>query len=429
MATELQIEHVSIDTPRPAEYNPRTIDKKEFAGLVKSVQTFGLVDPIIVNKDNTVIGGHMRLQAAKQLGYTTVPIVRLNLDKAAERKLNVVLNSQAISGRYDELKLAELLEEFKLDSDYEELRLNALEPLDLSDKPQKGSLAERFGVPPFSILNTVAGEWQERKKLWLGLIQDKGESRKGTLSAEDSLMGGINSGVSILDPVLAELVVKWFGLRGGTAFDCFAGDSVFGYVAAYEGMQFVGIELRKEQADLNQQRVDKDKLPAKYICDDALNMDKHIKDGSMDLVFSCPPYADLEVYSDLPNDLSNMPHDEFFKVYAMALQNTYKKLRNNRFAVIVTSEVRNKKGEYIGLVPKTIELMQQAGYTYYNEVILVNAVGTLPQRVGRSMRTRKIGRRHQNVLVFYKGDIKSIKAEYPQIEVVTGEENDEGGNI
>lgn len=428
MHEQLNIEHVPISEPKPAAYNPRTIDQKEFAGLVESIKTFGLVDPIIINKDGTVIGGHMRLEAAKKIGYEQVPVVRLNLNKKAERKLNVVLNSQAISGRYDELKLAELLNEFKLDKDYEALRLDKLEPLDLSDEPPKGSLADRFVMPPFSVLNTVAGEWQERKRLWLAKIEDKGESRQGTLSKGDNYIGEINDGVSILDPVLAELMVRWFGLSGGVAFDCFAGDSVFGYVAAAQGMSFVGIELRQEQAELNQQRVDKDKLPAKYICDDALNMDKHIKDGTVDLFFSCPPYADLEVYSDLPNDLSNMSHDDFFKVYATALANTYAKLKPNRFAVVVTSEVRNKKGEYISLVPKTVELMQAAGYTYYNELILVNAVGTLPRRVGRFMRHRKIGRRHQNVLVFYKGNIKAIKDEYPELEIDT-EVDDESTDI
>lgn len=65
MASQLQIEYADINQPQAAAYNPRTIDKKEFAGLVKSLQTFGLVDPIIVNSDNTVIGGHMRLKAAE----------------------------------------------------------------------------------------------------------------------------------------------------------------------------------------------------------------------------------------------------------------------------------------------------------------------------------------------------------------------------
>lgn len=414
MTNTLQIEYVDIGALKEATYNPRVIDKKEFAGLVASIKTFGLVDPVIVNADNTIIGGHQRKRAAAAAGHTQVPVIRLHLNKAAERKLNVILNSQAISGKYDDVKLAELLEEFKADEDYFDLRLDDLEPLDLSGKEEHASLSDRFIISPFSILNTMTGTWQERKKGWLERIQDKGESRQGTLGDQEGMLGGINEGVSILDAVLAELMVKWFALPGGNSFDPFAGDSVFGFVAAASGQTFTGIELRAEQVKLNQERVDSETLPAKYICDDAMNMDKHIKDGSMDFLFTCPPYADLEVYSDLPNDISNMSHDDFFKVYTSVLQNTYKKLKPNRFAVVTISEVRNKKGEYIGLVPKTIDLMQQAGYTYYNEIILVNTPGTLPQRVARSMRNRKIGRQHQNVLVFYKGDIKQIKEVYPE---------------
>lgn len=429
MAHQLKIDYMDLDLLREASYNPRTIDKKEFAGLVTSINTFGLIDPILINADNnnTIIGGHQRKRAAQAAGLKEAPVIKLHLSIEAERKLNVILNSQAISGKYDEVKLSELLETFKADDDYFTLRLDALEPLDLSDPDEHGSLEDRFVISPFSILNTMSGTWQKRKKDWLAKIEDKGESRKGVLGDEGGMLGGINDGVSILDAVLAELMVRWFGLPGGQAFDPFAGDSVFGYVAASTGMPFTGIELRQEQVDLNQARVDKDDLPAKYICDDAMNMDKHIKDGSMDFMFSCPPYADLEVYSDLPNDISNMSHEQFFTVYTKVLQNTYKKLKPNRFGVVTISEVRNKKGEYINLVPKTIELMTAAGYTYYNELILVNTPGTLPQRVGRSMRNRKIGRQHQNILVFYKGDIKQIKSTYPELTDLVADEdlNDE----
>ena len=133
------------------------------------------------------------------------------------------------------------------------------------------------------------------------------------------------------------------------------------------------------------------------------------------MVFSCPPYADLEVYSDNPDDLSTMDHEDFFEVYKDILSKTYSVLKQNRFAVIVTSEVRNKKfGNYIGLVPKTIQIMIDAGYHYYNEVILVNAAGSLQLRVERYMRSsRKMGRCHQNVLIFFKGDPKKIRGEFP----------------
>ena len=282
----------------------------------------------------------------------------------------------------------------------------------------KRSMSDYFGVAPFSILNSVDGEWQKRKQRWNVLINDKGDARLGVLKAKnnktnsqvDLAIQNLNNGVSILDSVLAELMIKWFTEKGFKTFDPFAGDTVFGFVSAFMNRPFEGIELRKEQAKFNQLQCDINNLNAKYICDSSENMDKYIKNESKDFIFSCPPYADLEVYSDLEDDLSTLSHEDFFKMYSKILQNTYNKLKNDRFAVIVTSEVRNKKGEYIQLVGKTINLMVNAGYMFYNDIILVNSCGTLPLRTGKMMNSgRKVGRRHQNVLVFYKGDPKKIK--------------------
>lgn len=130
----MKIEEIEITKLNPAPYNPRTITKEEFAGLKKSLATFGFVDPAIVNKDMTIIGGHQRVKAALELGYTTVPCNVLDLDKKTEKKLNIVLNSQSISGKNDQIKLDELLEELKLDEDYLGLRLDTLESLDLSNQ-------------------------------------------------------------------------------------------------------------------------------------------------------------------------------------------------------------------------------------------------------------------------------------------------------
>jgi DNA modification methylase len=236
------------------------------------------------------------------------------------------------------------------------------------------------------------------------------------------MLGDVNNGVSLLDPVLAEIVVHWFGMKNGLAFDPFAGDTVFGFVAGTKGMAFQGIELRQEQAKLNQQRCDEAKLPCVYYNDTSENMDEYIVDNSVDLVFSCPPYADLEVYSDDPKDLSNMSHDDFFQVYKRILQNTYAKLKDNRFAVIIMGEVRGKKGSYIGTIPKTIEIMESAGYSYYNEIVLINSAGTLPLRAGKAMQApRKVGKMHQNVLVFVKGNPKAAAEDLGEIKVDLGE--------
>ena len=130
----MKLETIELSKLNPAKYNPRTITKEEFEGLKESLKTFGQQENLIVNKDMTVISGHQRYEAMKALGWTEAVCNMVDLDKHAEKKLNVIMNSTAISGKYDDLKLAEILEELKLDDDYESLRLNELEPLDLSDK-------------------------------------------------------------------------------------------------------------------------------------------------------------------------------------------------------------------------------------------------------------------------------------------------------
>ena len=103
-----------------------------------------------------------------------------------------------------------------------------------------GKLQQTFIIPPFSILDTRQGYWNDRKRYWKDLINDNGESRENTL-ANGSMMAEMNNGVSILDPVLAEISNKWFGLEKCNTFDCFAGDTVFGYVSSYLGNNFTSL--------------------------------------------------------------------------------------------------------------------------------------------------------------------------------------------
>lgn len=130
----MQIEQVKIEDLIPAPYNPRVMDEKEFDGLKASLKAFGMVEPVIANKRNKhIVGGHMRVEAWYTLGNETAPVVWVDLDDKQEKKLNVLLNSQAISGKYDQDKLAEILLEFSADDDYSALRLADLEPADGSE--------------------------------------------------------------------------------------------------------------------------------------------------------------------------------------------------------------------------------------------------------------------------------------------------------
>ncbi len=395
--------------------NPREHSPEQVEQVANSIKEFGWTMPILIDEKNEIIAGHGRLLAGKQLNIKEVPcIVAQGWSEEQKKAYCIADNKLTENGKWDKSFL-KLNLEFLADTDFNlettgfstnEIK-NIVSPY---DEFTKGALEEKFGVPPFSVLDTRQGYWQNRKKIWADRIMDLGESREKVLSGE-GVMEGINKGVSIFDPVLAELMVLWFSEKSFKCFDIFAG-GMFGYVCSTLEREYVGIELRQEQVDINNARVKG--LKANYICDDGLNANKHIKQNSQDMFFTCPPYADLEIYSDLENDLSNMEHNDFFKMYEKGLAQVYNLLKTNRFAVIVVSEVRNKDGEYISLVPKTIDIMTKSGFTYYNEIILVNAVGTLAFRANRTMSSRKIGRTHQNILVFYKGDTQQIKDIYTE---------------
>ena len=219
----------------------------------------------------------------------------------------------------------------------------------------------------------------------------------------------------MLDPVIAEISCLWFGIENGSVFDCFAGDTAFGYVSSFLGMNFTGIELRKEQADFNNERIKS--MTAKYICDDGRNVLHHIEENSQDLLFSCPPYYDLEVYSDLEEDASNQDtYEDFLGILDSAFSNSIKCLRDNRFAVIVCGDVRGKNGFYYNFPDDIKKIFLNNGMLLYNEMILVDPVGNLQLRAGRYMKYRKIGKTHQNILVFYKGNPKEIKHNYKVID-------------
>ena len=416
-------QQVKISKVKGNPDNPRIIKNDKFKKLVKSIQEFPemlKLRPIVVDEDMIVLGGNMRLKASKEAGLKEVWI-EIAEGLTEEQKKEFIVKDNVgfgewewdiLANEWDSVQLAEWgLDVWQNEDDKVE-----------SEKTEHNKLTETFVIPPFSVLDTKKGYWQDRKKNWNELIKDKGESREGKL--DTAIMGDINNGVSILDPVLAEIANRWFALDNCNTFDCFAGDSVFGYVSDYMGNKFTGIELRQEQTDLNNQRLKGSK--SKYICDDGQNVLKHIKPNTQDLLFSCPPYFDLEVYSELKNDASNQKeYASFLKILDKAFTNSIKCLKDNRFAFIVVGDLRNKQGGYYNFPNDIKNIFIKNGMLLYNEMILVEPLGTLPQRVRRYMHNRKVGKCHQNILVFYKGDTKEIKKIYSKLDLTI----DESSNI
>ena len=106
---EIKIVYIPISELKPAPYNPREISRHDFEALKGSIQEFGFVDPVIVNKDNSIIGGHQRVDAAKELGIDAVPVVFVDVAGEQAKILNLALNR--ISGEWDKEKLKNLFSE------------------------------------------------------------------------------------------------------------------------------------------------------------------------------------------------------------------------------------------------------------------------------------------------------------------------------
>ena len=305
--------------------------------------------------------------------------------------------------------------------------------------PARALLAERFGAPPFSILDARRGYWQERKRQWLGLGIQSEAGR-----ADDALSGGgmpsaaaalavaqgrpvnrkLAHGSSVFDPVLCELCYRWFCPPGGTVLDPFAGGSVRGIVAATLGRPYVGIDLSGEQLEENEEQwahigpglqaaADArggGAVPAPvWLCGDGVDVAELWPGGEAGMVFTCPPYADLERYSDDPRDLSTMEYGAFVEALGSIVEAAAGCLKPGRFAVVVVGEARGKDGTYYGVVPDTVRAFMRAGLHFYNEAALVTPCGTMGMRATKQFTSgRKLVKGHQNVLVFWKGDPASI---------------------
>ena len=288
---------------------------------------------------------------------------------------------------------------------------------ELAVKKQKISLRDKFIEPPFTLLDSKTASWRGRMKHFkdLGIKGELGRNvkSKNRMKAIDgknpSLLSiGNNekkgSFISIFDPALCEVLYKWFCPDNGTILDPFAGGSVRGIVANYLGYKYSGIDIIKEQVESNREQAKEilkaDNQPKWWVGDSNELLGK--SDRVFDMVFSCPPYANLEVYSQLDGDISNMNYIDFMKSYEEIIAKSCNLLKNGGYACFVVGEVRDKKGNYIGFVPDTINAFKKCGMDFYNEAIYLQGLGTAAMRANNNMKKQKLVKIHQNVLVFKK---------------------------
>jgi hypothetical protein len=427
----------------PLEYiekfqgNLKKRTKKEIEQIITSILKFGFAFPFFVWQNeghNWCLDGHGRilaiqamtrafyvldeagkLQVKKELPppVPEFPVVFIEAKNKEEAK-QLLLRCESRYGIIEIDGFREFID--GLEIEWGELALPNGElfqfPDIFPDEGEHKSLAERFIIPPLSVFRVASGYWQDRKKAWLsiGIQSEKGRDDgmlKNLAALAKKASGSTLPSESIFDPVLCEIMYRWFCPSGGQILDPFAGGSVRGVIAGSLGYSYTGIDLRQEQIDANYSQIDivRDRKPT-WICGDSRDMDARLSPGfEADFVFSCPPYADLEIYSKEPEDLSNMGYPEFIAVYEDIIKKACSRLKDDSFAVFVVGEARSKTGPYYGLVPDTVKAFESAGVRFYNEMILVTQIAAKALTVAEGfVKSRKIGKIHQNILVFVKGN-------------------------
>ena len=461
MAKTTAMVEVPISTLKPYERNAKQHPAEQIEKLKASIEEFGFLSPCLIDRDGNIIAGHGRVEAAKALGMDTVPAVYVEGLTDIQRRAYILADNRLTElGGWDEDVLQwELSTLANEDFDVEILGFDPPKKKTAADPEQAfETLSDRFLVPPFTVLDSRQKWWQDRKRAWKalgidsaigrgndgdgatdGLTYAKGHMPPGTYKAKNRIEEALGrqitwdefygtlpsyatmSNTSIFDPIVCEIAYRWYTKTGDRIIDPFAGGSVRGITASLLGRRYTGVDLSARQIEENQNNWEAmphiritDGEPAqdqRWIVGDSSEISSLVTDDQFDFLFTCPPYADLEVYSDDPADLSNMDYSQFCEVYQTIIQAAVDKLKKDAFACVVVGDIRDRRGIYRDFVSFTIKAFRKAGMGLYNEGILVTSNGALATTVSRQFEaSRKQGKNHQNILVFQ--DIRGTVREF-----------------
>ena len=294
---------------------------------------------------------------------------------------------------------------------------------------------------------TTRADWLKMKKEWNEKIEAAGEkykipnpkfaSRDGcwqgsngysnVVLTERTVENGkvvtkkgksFNGNASVLDPVACEVILRFFmPSKGQRIYNPFGGGVQFGFVSGSYGYEYIASEIRQNQCDANN-AICQDFDNTKWIKSDSSTYEP---DGMFDLCFSCPPYYKVEKYIDydgiIPEgELNTLPtykqfKDTLFNGYKIAIS----KLNDGCFFVIMTGDSRNKNGAYYGCEAEHELFLRDQGLHIYNKIVYLECEFTRLAHAKRTLDYRKFPKREQKIIVAYKGDMPTIKDNYPSI--------------
>lgn len=243
---------------------------------------------------------------------------------------------------------------------------------------------------------------RRRVRDWRRLTGETGHTgeRTGTFREDhDSAYTGTHSVFPA--PLVEWILLRYGGPVGGRVLDAFAGGPPRALVSSIMGMEYHGFEIRQQQIDENLAVIKRLKLDGiHYHLGDARFMEADI--GLFDIALTCPPYFNLEVYSDQADDISSFKtYDEFNAAMWLCAHAHKAKMKPGAFVCIVVGPFRDKKtGELVDFRAHTVDNFREEGFIFWQEIILSKNFGSAAKRSTNAWKGHKLVPMHEFLLIF-----------------------------
>lgn len=298
-----------------------------------------------------------------------------------------------------------------------------------------------------NVWNSTKGDWLKMKREWNekieaaglkhGVSNPKFASREGAWQGSAGMSNivlstkkikdgeivhdqskSLNANVSVLDPVICEVILRFFMPKNGCrVYNPFGGGVQMGFVTGSYEYEYLSSEIRQNQCDTNN-AICQDFYNTKWLKSDT---SKFTPKQKYDLIFTCPPYYKVEEYLDYDGkppigELNSMPdYEQFRNMLFKGYQNAIEVLNDNCFFVVMTGDSRDSKGAYYGCEAEHELFFKSQGLHIYNRITYLECEFTRLAQAKKTLNTRKFPKREQKILVFYKGNMDKIKDLYPPI--------------
>lgn len=260
----------------------------------------------------------------------------------------------------------------------------------------RNSVLDRIGFLPISIWRP---DWDKVKtmKAWVG---DAGQSRELQEGTKMNLLGSKYT-TSIFNPHLAQMIISAYAPIGARIFDPFAGGGTRGFVSSAMKHEYFGIEIRQNEVDRLKARMAEIGTYFEVVCGDSRNYP--IDTSAFDFSLTCPPYYDLEIYSDIEGDMSNVQtYGQFTGMLRDSIKTTYKALKQGSLSVWVVGNFRDKRGDLRHFNGDFVRLATECGFRLHDELIFWGASNVAFQRSGQFVANRRSVRVHEYIIILIK---------------------------